>query len=162
MRPSSNSVETRPAIAGAATAGMSPICLSGPQALLLHQALNALLNGIRGIQFETQVGMSEEALRDIFDELDVWIGKHELDADGVIVISDAGGLPISSWERVCSPVEIKALRNSLEVVMLDLAQSEFFTRTGFSLEEAKQLLDRLNSVLLDPLHLEQASESVAH
>jgi len=145
------------------TAGyVTQISLPGTQTLLVHQLFNESLNGIRGIQFETHIGMSEPALRKLFDEVDAWIEACEYNADGVIVIRDAKGLPIGSFDRAYSASEIRALRNMAEVVMLDLGQEEFFTRTGFSLEEAKQLLDRLNSVLLDPLHLDQASQSVAH
>jgi len=45
--------------------------------------------------------------------------------------------------------------------MLELGQDEFFTLTGFSLAEAKQLLDRLNAALLGPLHLDQLAGSQA-
>jgi hypothetical protein len=47
------------------------------------------------------------------------------------------------------------LRNAVEIVMLDLGQNEFFTRTGFSLADAAVLLDSLNATLLDSLHLDK-------
>lgn len=141
---------------------LTQISLPGTQALLVHQLFNESLNGIRGIQFETHIGMSEPTLRKLFDEVDAWIDACEYDADGVIVIRNANGLPIGNFDRAYSASEIRALRNMAEIVMLDLGQDEFFTRTGFSLEEGKQLLDRLNSILLHPLHLDETSESVAH
>jgi hypothetical protein len=155
---SSQASHTRPATADKPVV----ISLPGTQALLVHQLFNEILNGIHGIQFETQIGMSEAALQRIFDEFDAWVDAREYDARGVIVVRDASGRPIGKFERSYSVDEIRALRNMAEVVMLDLGQEEFFTRTGFSLAEAKQLLDRFNAALLDRLHLDRASKSVAH
>jgi hypothetical protein len=138
------------------------ISLPGPQALLVHQLCNEVLNGIHGIQFETQIGLGEIAIRVIFEELNVWVEACDYDANGVIVIRDSRGQPIGSFERTYTVLEIKALRNLAEVVMLELGQEEFFTRTGFFLAEAKELLDRFNEALLDPLQLDKAKESVSH
>ena len=122
--------------------------LPGPQALLVHQSLNEVLHGIQGIRVFSQVGVSKSALKEIFDPLDVWIRAQE---------KDANGLPVASLNRPFSVVEIRALRNSVELVMLDLGQAEFSTRTGFSLSEAAELLDRFNSALLDPLRIDRPS-----
>jgi hypothetical protein len=138
------------------------ISLLGTEALLIHQALAALLNAIHGVRFEEQTGMSEAGLAKILEEFSKWVDNCKYDLNGVIVIRDANGNSIGSLEREFLPTEIRALRNSLEIVMLDLGHNEFFTVTGFSLDEAKRLLDRLNAALLDPLHLDRASESVAH
>jgi hypothetical protein len=150
--------------AGYARASQSPerISLDGPQALLVHQLFNELLNGIRGIQFEIQIGMSEAALRVIFDEFNTWVEAQAYDEAGVIVLRDSSGASLSSFERIYSSAEIKSIRNMAEVVMLDLGQEEFQTRTGFNLTEAKLLLDRFNAALLDPLHLDAQSSSVPH
>ena len=138
------------------------ISMPGPQALLLHQVFNDALNGIHGIQYETQIGMSEIALHAIFDEFNLWVEAQSHDADGVIVLYDDKGLPMSSFERMYTADEIRVLRNMTEFVMLDLGKYEFQTRTGFDLKEAKQLLDELNAALLDPLHLDQPTAEVAH
>jgi hypothetical protein len=127
--------------------------LAGSQALLIHQSLNELLHGIRGVHLFSQVGMSKPALKAIFDPLNVWIRMQE---------TDSGGLPIAAFERTFSVAQIRALRNSVELVMLDLGREEFSTRTGFSLAEAAQLLDRFNAVLLDPLHIERQIQVAAH
>ena len=141
--------------------GAMKLVLAGTEALLVHQMFNNLLNGIHGIQYESQTGMSEVALRKIFEEFSLWVDACEYDAEGVIVIADSQGLPIGRLEWNYTPVEIRALRNMTEVVMLELGQDEFFTLTGFSLAEAKQLLDRLNAALLGPLHLDQLAGSQA-
>jgi hypothetical protein len=145
-----------------ASEALIEMSLPATDALLVHQLLNESLNGIRGILHETQIGMSEAALRSIFDEFNVWIEARDYDADGIIVIRDDMGVAIGSFFRMYSQAEIRALRNMTEVVMLDLGRSEFFTRTGFSLPEAKQLLDRLNAILLESLHLNKQTEPVAH
>jgi len=127
----------------------------------MHQMLNNLLNGIRGIQYESQTGISETELRKIFEEFSAWVDACDYDAEGVIVIVDSQGLPIGRFERNYSPIEIRALRNMTEVVMLELGQDEFLTLTGFLLTEAKQLLDQLNAALLGPLHLDHPAETQA-
>ena len=147
--------------------GAIRIRLSGPEALLMHQSLGTLVNAIRGVRFEEQIGMTESALKEILGELNTWVEACEYDAKGVIVVADEHGDPIGSFERDFRPLEIKALRNSLEIVMLDLGHHEFSTITGFELRDAKQLLDRLNAALLDPLHLNgssdgQPNETLAH
>jgi hypothetical protein len=86
----------------------------------------------------------------------------QYDADGVIIVRDAFGNPVGKFERDFEPILIRALRNALEIAMLDLGQDEFFTITGFSLTEGKQLLDVLNTALLDPLHLGGQTDSVSH
>jgi len=135
---------------------VSPIAVSfplaGPQALLIHQTLNELLHGMRGVHVYSQVGMSKPALKEIFDPLNAWIRAQEMDTNG---------LPVATFDRPFSPPQIRALRNSVEVVMLDLGQEEFTTRTGFSLTEATALLDRFNSALLYPLHIDRQAEAVA-
>ena len=138
------------------------ISLPGTQALLVHQLFNEAINGIRGVQFETQIGLDEIALQRLFDEFSAWVDACDYDSNGVIVIRDPNGVPIGSFERTYTALEIKALRNMAEVVMLDLGQAEFSTRTGFTLAEAKQVLDRFNESLLDPLRLDEAKKSIAH
>ncbi len=138
------------------------ISLAATDVLLVHQLFNESLNGIRGIRHETQIGMREAELRSIFDEFNEWIEAREYDADGVIVIRDEKGAAIDRFSRMYSQAEIRALRNMTEVVMLDLGRPEFFARTGFSLAEAKQFLDRLNAILLESLHLDEQTEPVAH
>jgi hypothetical protein len=138
------------------------LALPGTHALLLHQAMAVLLHVIRGVRFEEQLGVSREALEALFKEFDAWVKACEYDSKGVIVIRDIDGNPIGKFEREFEPIEIRALRNSLEVVLLDLGQNEFFTITGFSLGEGKQLLDVLNAALLAPLHLDQPTDSVTH
>jgi hypothetical protein len=138
------------------------IVLPGTQALLLHQALAALMHAIHGVRFEEQTGVSSGALETLLGELRVWVDACQYDADGVIVVRDALGNPIGQFERDFEPIQIRALRNSLEIAMLDLGQNEFFTITGFSLTEGKQLLDVLNAALLDPLHLSAQTDSVSH
>jgi hypothetical protein len=125
---------------------------AGPQALLIHQSLNELLHGIRGLHVYSQVGLSKPALKEIFDALNAWIRAQK---------TDASGLPVATFDHSFSLTQIRALRNSVEVVMLDLGQEEFTTRTGFSLTEAVELLDHLNSALLDPLHIDRKAEAVA-
>jgi len=50
--------------------------------------LNNLLNGIRGIQYRSQTGISETELRKIFEEFQ--LGRCcDYDAEGVIVIVDS-------------------------------------------------------------------------
>jgi hypothetical protein len=137
------------------------IVLAGTEALLVHQMLNNLLNGIHGIHFESQTGMSEVSLREIFEEFSLWVDACDFDGDGVIIIVDSQGQPIGEFERSYTSSEIKALRNMTELVMLELGRDEFFTLTGFSLAEAKQLLDGLNAALLGPLHLDQPAETQA-
>jgi len=139
-----------------------PIALPGTKALLLHQTLNQLWNCIDKSRIEKQIGMTDAEIDKLYDEFNVWVEGCDYDSRGVIVIRDANGLPINRFERVYSAAEIRALRNALEVVMLDLGKSDFFNRTGFSLDEAKQLLDELNGLLVEPLHLTQPVESVAH
>ena len=138
------------------------IALPGTQALLMHQALAAVLHAIRGVRFEEQIGVSEAALEALLEALQVWVDACEYDSEGVIVVRDALGNPIGTFEKDFHPVQIRALRNALEVALLDLGQNEFFTITGFSLVEGKQLLDVLNAALLDPLHLDQETDSVSH
>jgi hypothetical protein len=145
-----------------ATSGSVHAVLAGTQALLVHQLFNELLNGIRGVQFETQVGMTESTLRAIFDEFNTWVEACAYDSNGVIVIRDASGHPIGQFERDYTEAEVRALRNMSEFVLLDLGQEEFFTRTGFTLVEAKQLLDLWNAMLLEPLHLEKQIDIVSH
>lgn len=137
-----------------ARAGLA-ICLPGAQALLIHQLFNELLNGIGIERFKTQVGMSEDDLRRIFAEFHAWVEAQPYDADGVIRIRDEQGQGLSSFERVYTDDEIRSLRNLAEIVMLELGNEEFFTRTGFSLVEAKELVDGWNTAMLDPLHLGQ-------
>jgi hypothetical protein len=138
------------------------IVLPGTQALLMHQALAAVLHAIRGVRFEEQIGLSEVALGKLLETLQVWVDACEYDSNGVIVVEDALGNPIGKFEKDFHPIEIRALRNALEVALLDLGQNEFFTITGFSLAEGKQLLDMLNTALLDPLHLDRQTDSVSH
>lgn len=127
--------------------------LAGFQALLIHQSLNELLHGIRGVHVYSQVGISRPALKEIFDPLSEWIQAQKMDANG---------LPIADFEHPFSVAQIRALRNSVELVMLDLGREEFSTRTGFSLAEAAQLLDQFNAALLDPLHIDRQTRAVAH
>jgi hypothetical protein len=138
------------------------LVLSGTQALLLHQALASLLHAIHGVRFEQQTGVSREALDELLEDLQVWVNECEYDTEGVIVVRDALGNPIGSFERSYRPAQIRALRNSLEIAMLDLGQNEFSTITGFTLTEGKQLLDELNAALLNPLHLDRKTDSVSH
>lgn len=138
------------------------IALPGPQAVLIHQIFNILINGMGRLNFETQIGMSEPALQEIFDEFNAWVEAQEHDENEVIVLWDEDGLPKSSFERIYSTSEIRSIRNMTEVAMLELGKYEFQTRTGFDLKEAKQLLDELNAALLDPLHLDQPATEVAH
>jgi len=138
------------------------LALPGTHALLLHQVMSVLLHVVRGVRFEAQIGVSSVALEALFREFDAWVNACEYDSQGVIVIRDAHGDPISKFEKEFEPIEIRALRNSLEVALLDLGQNEFFTITGFSLGEGKQLLDVLNAALLAPLHLDEPTDSVAH
>ncbi len=143
------------------SSGITPITLPGASILLLHQALNQLWNCIGGAQFESQIGIQEVEARKLFGEFDVWVNAHPVDGEGVLAHRDAPGSS-DCFERVFGAMEIRALRNALEVVMLDLGQGDFFTCTGFSLAEAKLLLDQLNSLLMDPLHLKNTAESAAH
>ena len=138
------------------------VVLPGTQALLMHQALAAVLHVIRGVQFEEQIGVGKATLEAFLDGLQLWVDACDHDPDGVIVVRDARGNPIGKFEYDFSPIQIRALRNSLEVAMLDLGQDEFFTLTGFSLAEGKQLLDVLNATLLGPLHLNRETDSVSH
>jgi hypothetical protein len=138
------------------------IALPGTQALLMHQALAAVLHMIRGVRFEEQIGVSEAMLRMLLEALQVWVDACEYDSEGVIVVRDMLGNPIGKFEKDLHPIQIRALRNVLEVALLDLGQNEFFTVTGFSLTEGKQLLDVLNAALLGPLHLERQTDSVSH
>jgi len=127
--------------------------LEGSQALLVHQSLNELLHGIRDIHIYSQVGMSKPALKEIFDPLNAWIRVQK---------TDARGLPVATFDRPFTVTQIRALRNSVELVMLDLGQEEFSTRTGFSLAEAAELLDRFNSALLYPLRIDRQTVVIAH
>ena len=138
------------------------IALPGTQALLMHQALAAVLHAIRGVRFEEQIGVSEVALDTLLEAFQIWVDACEYDLEGVIVIRDGLGNPIGEFEKDFHPVQIRALRNALEVALLDLGQNEFFTMTGFSLAEGKQLMDVLNAALLDPLHLDLQTDSVSH
>jgi hypothetical protein len=137
------------------------ISLPGPQALLIHQIFNTLINGTGLPDCQTKIGMSESALDVIFDEFNDWVEAQERDQDEVIVLWDENGVPKSSFERAFSTSEIRSIRNMTEIAMLELGKYDFQTRTGFALTEAKHLLDELNAALLDPLHLDQATE-VAH
>ena len=120
--------------------------LPGPQALLLHQSLNELLHGIRGIHIFSQVGINKAALEEIFASSNLWIRNQK---------TDSNGLPSTNLTRSFSVTEIRALRNTVELVMLDLGQEEFFARTGFSLDEAAALLNRFNFALLEPLRIDR-------
>lgn len=142
--------------------GVTPVSLPGASILLLHQALNQLSNCIRSDQFESQIGIRQIEAEKLFAEFDLWINQHPVDADGVILLGDSVGSTNSHFKRVFSATEIRALRNALEVVMLDLGQNEFFTCTGFSLAEAKLLLDQLNALFLDPLQLKISAQGTAH
>jgi hypothetical protein len=126
--------------------------LAGSQALLIHQTLNELLHGMRGVQVYSQVGLSKPELKEIFNSLNAWIRAQA---------TDANGLPVAALDCPFSLPQIRALRNAVEVVMLGLGQEEFSTRTGFSLSEAALLLDRFNRALLDPLHIDRPAEAVA-
>ncbi len=128
----------------------------------MHQALAAVLHAIRGVRFEEQIGVSEATLGTLLEALQVWVDACEYDSKGVIVVRDALGNSIGMFEKDLYPVQIRALRNALEVALLDLGQNEFFTITGFSLAEGKQLLDVLNAALLGPLHLDKQTDSVSH
>jgi hypothetical protein len=119
---------------------------------LIHQSLNAVLHGIRGIDFFSQVGIGKPALAETFDSLDEWLRVQE---------TNETGLPIARFDRPFSLGEIRALRNALELAMLDLGQEEFFTRTGFTLAEAADLLHRFNAALLNPLHIDSSAQPVA-
>ena len=156
-----NSAQSPPHLPGLDGAPVR-IVLPGTQALLMHQALAAVLHAIRGVRFEEQIGVSEVALGTILETLQVWVDACEYDSEGIIVIRDALGNPIGKFEKDFYPIQIRALRNALEVALLDLGQNEFFTMTGFSLAEGKQLLDVLNAALLDPLHLDLQTDSVSH
>jgi len=156
-----NSAQTLPHMPGLVGAPLR-IVLPGTQALLLHQALAALVHSIHGVRFEEQTGVSRETLEALLGELQVWVDACQYDADGVIIVRDAFGNPVGKFERDFEPILIRALRNALEIAMLDLGQDEFFTITGFSLTEGKQLLDVLNTALLDPLHLGGQTDSVSH
>jgi hypothetical protein len=129
-----------------ASAESISIRLTGGQTLLVHQSLNELLHGIRKVHPFSQVGLSKQALRQIFDSLNSWIRKQK---------EDEHGLPAARFEQEYSLAELRSLRNAVEIVMLDLGQNEFFTRTGFSLADAAVLLDSLNATLLDSLHLDK-------
>ena len=156
-----NSTQTPPHLPGLDGAPVR-IALPGTQALLMHQALAAVLHAIHGVHFEEQIGVGNAALKALLDGLQAWVDACEYDSKGVIVVRDALGNPIGKFEQEFSPVQIRALRNSLEVAMLDLGQEEFFTVTGFSLAEGKQLLDVLNATLLGPLHLNHETDFVSH
>jgi hypothetical protein len=71
-------------------------------------------------------------------------------------------LPIATFDQPFSITQIRALRNAVELVMLDLGQDEFSTRTGFSLAAAAELLDRFNAALLDPLHIDRQAQAFTH
>lgn len=135
----------------ASTEGVT-FSLSGGQALLIHQALNELLHGIRGVRAFSQVGISKLALKGIFVLLNEWIAAQK---------KDANGLPVATFERTYSVAQLRALRNTVELVMLDLGRDEFRTRTGFSLMEAGELLNRFNAAFLDPLRLDQPTSRVS-
>jgi hypothetical protein len=152
-RACSNSREATSAAPFSVTAKAVAFPLAGSQALLVHQSLNELLHGIQGVHAFSQVGMSKPALKEIFDPLNHWIRAQKTDADG---------LPLAIFDRPFSVAQIRALRNSVELVMLDLGQEEFLTRTGFSLTEAAELLDRFNRALLCPLRIDRQAEAVAH
>jgi len=113
----------------------------------MHQSLNEILHGIRGIHIYSQVGIGKLALGDLFEALDQWIRAQR---------TSENGSPIGRFDRTFSVSQMRALRNTLELVMLDLGQDEFFTRTGFELSEGAALLDRLNSALLHPLRIDKA------
>lgn len=149
-----NSVQTPLRMPGLDSAAVR-MTLPGTQALLMHQTLATVLHVIRGVHFDEQIGLGYATLESILKDFQVWVEACEYDSNGVIVIRDVAGDPIGKFEKDLDPVQIRALRNSLEVVMLDLGQNEFFTITGFSLAEGKQLLDVLNAALLDPLHLDR-------
>jgi hypothetical protein len=152
-RTCSNPKEERKAGPFPVSAEARPFPLAGSQALLIHQSLNELLNGIRGIQVYPHVGLSKPALKEIFDPLNDWIRAQE---------TDANGLPIATFDQPFSITQIRALRNAVELVMLDLGQDEFSTRTGFSLAAAAELLDRFNAALLDPLHIDRQAQAFTH
>jgi len=152
-RACSNPRETRKAGPFPASDEAVKFPLAGSQALLIHQSLNELLHGIRDVHFFSQVGVSKPALKEIFDPLNVWIRAQK---------TDASGLPIATFDHPFSVTQIRALRNSVELVMLDLGQEEFSTRTGFSLAEAAELLDRFNTALLYPLRIERQIQAIAH
>lgn len=156
-----NSAQSLPHLPGLDGAPVR-ISLPGTQALLMHQALVAVLHAIRGVRFEEQIGVSEATLGMLLKALQVWVDACEYDSEGVIVVRDALGNPIGEFEKDFHPIEIRALRNALEVAMLDLGQNEFSTITGFSLVEGKQLLDFLNAALLGPLNLDLETDSVSH
>jgi len=138
------------------------LALPGTDALLLHQVLGTLLYAIHGVRFEEQIGIGNAALEVLLKGFSEWVDACQYDAQGVIVIRDANGNPIGKYEKEFEPIEIRALRNSLEVVLLDLGENEFFTITGFSLSEGQRLLDVLNAALLAPLHLKQQTNARAH
>jgi hypothetical protein len=156
------SMQLPPSSQGGQVVPSTLISMPSPQALLVHQMFNETLNGIHGVQYETQIGMTERALRTIFGEFSLWVNAQQYDSDGVIVLWDEKGLPASSFERMYTAEEIRVLRNMTEFVMLDLGHEEFQTRTGFGLVDAKRLLDELNAALLDPLHLDRQLPPVAH
>jgi hypothetical protein len=137
----------------AAPAGAVAFALPGPQALLLHQSLNELLHGIRGIQFDSQVGIGKLALGEIFAALDGWIRAQK---------TTENGLPIGRFDRTFSLNDLRVLRNAVELVMLELGQDEFDTRVGFSLAEGAALLDRFNAALLSPLKIDRPLRQTAH
>ncbi len=119
----------------------------------MHQTLNELLHGIQGVHIYSQVGINKLALREVFDSLDAWIRGQKMNRNG---------LPIAGLNRTFSISNVRALRNAVEFVMLDLGQEEFFTRTGFSLQEAAALRERLNSALLDPLHIQESAQPMSY
>ena len=139
-------IQAERAKSSSATEETTLFTLTGPQALLLHQTLNEILHGIRGIHIFSQVGINKAALEEIFASSNLWIRNQA---------TDSNGLPNANLTRSFSVHEIRALRNTVELVMLDLGQEEFFTRTGFSLAEAATLLDRFNFALLEPLCIDR-------
>jgi hypothetical protein len=136
--------------------------LSGPQALLVHQALGALLYSFHGVRYVEQTGLDQSELEKLMEQFQSWVNTQRRDDDGVIVLRDSEGKPLSKLEKNLRPIQVRAVRNALEVTMLEMGRSEFQTITGFSLNEGKQLLDRINALLLEPLQLDQQTSPVAH
>ena len=97
-----------------------------PVRLLAWNVPNEVLRGLRIDSFEQVIGLSKTE----FEELESRIHSKELDDQVHLSITDA-----------------RPFINALEVVLQELGEEEFHTRTGCTFAEGQKLLRDLSSIL---------------
>lgn len=122
------------------------LVMSAAQLQLLRQALVEALMGIGFDNLAGPVGVSEVRARNLIDALGGALQKQPHDSDG---------MPLGTYEVELPLEDARAFRNSLELVMIDLGNADFQTRTGFYPAEGAQMLDNLNAALIAPLHIDR-------